>query len=118
MSRAVPVRIGPKPPASPTGGASATWPAPDKSLETDDPYALVGVGFPVAPGVDADRELAQAFVEEFALSGWPPERIVHLFSEPAGGRAHEIWQRRGAELIDQVIAQVFGPPPATDGNEH
>jgi hypothetical protein len=106
MSGPVPVQIGPKPVA-----------AADKQVEADDPYELVGVAVPVAPGVDADRALALAFVEEFALSGWRPARIVGLFSAPASGKAHEIWQRRGAALVDDVIRQVFGAPPPTDTGE-
>ena len=101
MTPAVPVRIGPKPVAPPAA----------KSPESDDPYALVGVSFAVEPGVDADRELALAFVEEFALSGWSADRIAHLFAEPSSGKAHEIWQRRGATLIAEVIGVVFGQTP-------
>jgi hypothetical protein len=92
-------------------------PVTDKSLEVDDPYELIGVSVPLAPGVDADRELARAFVEEFALSGWSPARIAQLFAEPTNGKAHEIWQRRGAALIDEVIGEVFGPAAAIDGIE-
>jgi hypothetical protein len=80
----------------------------DKGLDADDPYALVGVPIPVEPGVDPDQVLALAFVEEFALAGWRPDRIRSLFADPNGGKAHEIWQRRGAVLVDRAVAEVFG----------
>lgn len=116
MISAVPVQIGPKPAPTPPGGAPGTGPFAAKSPESDDPYALVGVSFAVAPGVDADRELALAFAEEFALAGWSPERITEMFAAPSSGKANEIWQRRGAALIADVIGVVFGSS-TTDGIE-
>ena len=81
----------------------------DKELDVDDPYALVGVPIPVEPGVDPDQVLALAFVEEFALAGWRPGRILGLFADPNAGKAHEIWSRRGAVLVEGAVAEVFGP---------
>lgn len=92
-------------------------PTSSKGVEADDPYELVGVPIPVEPGVDGDRELARAFAEEFALAGWPPGRILELFAQPASGRAHEIWRRRGAALIEELVGDVFGPAAGPSGGE-
>jgi hypothetical protein len=86
-------------------------PAPrtfDKEFESDDPYELVGVRYPVPAGVDADRELARCFVEEFAVMGWPRHRVRALFDSPRFEGAHDVLRRRGPELIDAVTAEVFG----------
>jgi hypothetical protein len=80
-----------------------------KGFESDDPYELVGVRYPVPPGVDADRELARCFVEEFALMGWPRRRVRGLFDLPRYEGAHDVLRRRGPALIDEIVAEVFGP---------
>lgn len=82
--------------------------AAEKQLEGDDPYELKGVRYPVAPGVDADRETARTIVEEFALQGWSPEAIANLFVDPLGGHVHDIYRRRGDELLDELFDEVFG----------
>ncbi len=79
----------------------------DKSVEDDDPYALTGVRYPVAEGVDADREVALAIVEEFALSGWSADRIRELFAAPESGSMHSIARRRGEEFVDNLLGVVF-----------
>ncbi|HEX6237847.1 MAG TPA: hypothetical protein VFZ68_11670 [Acidimicrobiales bacterium] len=84
----------------------------DKDIEADDPYELVGVRYPVAPGVDADRELTRSFVEEYALLGWTPAHVRMLFETPQFAGAHDIRRRRGAALVDEVLAEVFGPAAA------
>lgn len=80
-----------------------------KDLAPDDPYELVGVRYPAPPGVDADRQLARAFVEEYALAGWTPAQVRKLFETPRFAGAHRILSQRGAALIDEVLAEVFGP---------
>ncbi|MFN8036431.1 MAG: hypothetical protein U0V73_10890 [Acidimicrobiia bacterium] len=82
----------------------------DKEFEDEDPYTLVGVRYPVPEGVDGDRELARCFVEEFALMGWPATRIRHLFTEPTYSGSYAIARRRGMELIDDVLGEVFRGP--------
>jgi hypothetical protein len=80
----------------------------DKDLEDDDPYSLTGVRYPIANGVDADREVALALVEEFALSGWTAKRIRQLFFAPQSGALHEIYLRRGGGFVEQQLGEVFG----------
>ena len=83
--------------------------AADKEFEDDDPYELVGVRFPVPEGVDADRELARCFVEEFALMGSSPAEVRRLFADPHYTGSYDIAQRRGLQLVEELIAEVFGP---------
>ncbi len=90
----------------------------EKALEDDDPYALTGVRYPVADGVDSDCEVGLALVEEFALSGWPPDRIARLFSAPQSGSMHEIFQRRGRGFVDDLLIAVFGPNRLAREAEH
>lgn len=80
----------------------------DKELEDDDPFELIGVRYPVEPGVDADRVLARCFVEEYALIGWTPSKVRMLFETPQFAGAHDVRRRRGPDLIEEVIAEVFG----------
>lgn len=81
----------------------------DKELEADDPYQLTGVRYPVADGVDADRETARTLIEEFAMQGWHRSQIAGLFADPHSGSAHAIYRRRGAALLDELFDEVFGP---------
>ncbi len=109
-----PVRLVPKSERLAAGGSGQAAHGSDKEIEDDDPYELVGVRYPVAPGVDADRELARCFVEEYALIGWSPARVQMLFDTPQFGGAYDICQRRGPELIAEVIAEVFGDAAMTN----
>ena len=81
----------------------------DKELEVDDPYELTGVRYPVAPGVDAERETALTLIEEFAMQGWGPGSIASLFADPHAGSAHAIFVRRGDTFIRGLLDEVFGP---------
>ncbi len=90
----------------------------EKSVEEDDPYSLTGVRFPVADGVDTDRQIGLALVEEFALSGWSPGRIKGLFAAPDSGSMHDIHRRRGDQLVDELLTEVFGARRATEGHGH
>jgi hypothetical protein len=82
----------------------------DKELEANDPYELTGVRYPVAEGVDSDRETARTLIEEFAMQGWKRDQIAGLFADPHAGSAHEIFRRRGGLLLDELFDEVFGPP--------
>ncbi len=92
-------------------------PGIEKSVEEDDPYALTGVRYPVADGVDADREVALAVIEEYALSGWSRNRIRALFSAPQSGSIHKIARRRGGEFIDELLTIVFGISQPTEEHQ-
>jgi hypothetical protein len=80
-----------------------------KQLEQDDPFEMVGVIVPTAPGHDATAEMARAFVEEFALLGFTEERLLRLFKNPFYAGAHAIYRQRGEEFVRQIIDQVLTP---------
>jgi hypothetical protein len=83
-----------------------------KSIENDDPYALTGVRYEAEPGVDPDALIARCLIEEFAMMGFRPERILRLFQLPTYAGAHDILTRRGEPLVRDIIEDVFGESPA------
>jgi hypothetical protein len=82
--------------------------ARDKQLEADDPYELVAVQVPGPPGYDGPAEMARVFIEEFALMGWPPERILRLFRSRAFAGTHAVYEERGEAFVWALIEAVFG----------
>ncbi len=78
-----------------------------KEFESDDPWELVGVLVPTAPGEDATGEMARALVEEFALMGYSPERLLRLFETPFYAGAHAIYRARGEAFVRQTIDKVL-----------
>ena len=80
-----------------------------KEFEEDDPYELVAHQVPVPAGYDAPGLMARTFVEEFALMGWPPERIMRIFRSAAFAGSHSVYEERGEAYIQGLIDEVFGP---------
>jgi len=78
-----------------------------KEFESDDPWEIVGVVVPTAPGEDATGEMARALVEEFALMGYSPERLLRLFETPFYAGAHAIYRARGEAFVRQTIDKVL-----------
>jgi hypothetical protein len=90
---------------------------PDKEFEEDDPYELVAVEVPSPPGYDGPAEMARCFVEEFALMGFPPDRILRLFTSRAFAGSHAIYEERGEAFVRGLIDEVFtGRKGERDGN--
>ena len=83
-----------------------------KTIESDDPYALTGVRYEAEPGVDPDALIARCLVEEFAMMGFRPERVLRLFQLPTYAGAHDILTRRGETLVRDIIEDVYGEPMA------
>jgi hypothetical protein len=86
----------------------------DKDFEPEDPFEPVAVALST-PGYDGTDAMARCFVEEYALMGWPPERVYRLFTIPEFAGSYSIMQQRGPEYVKSLIASVFGqafePPP-------
>jgi hypothetical protein len=80
-----------------------------KEFEADDPYELVAHQVPVPAGYDAPGLMARTFVEEFALMGWPPERIFRLFVSRHFAGTHSVYEERGEAYIRALIEDVFCP---------
>jgi hypothetical protein len=83
---------------------------PDKEFELDDPFQPVAVSFPT-PGYDGTAVMARCFVEEYALMGWPPEKVYRLFTIPEFAASYAVLQERGPAFVKEVIASVFGEEP-------
>lgn len=81
--------------------------ARDKELEDDDPYELVAVRLAGPPGYDGPAEMARTFIEEFALMGWPPERIMRLFKRPHFAGSYAVYEERGEAFIQELMDEVF-----------
>ena len=70
-----------------------------------DPQVLVGVGFPGDPG--AMREMAHAFVEEFAAIGHGERRILELFQSPFYAGPYAAGRALGHDEIRRIVADHF-----------
>ena len=79
----------------------------EKELEADDPYELVAVEVAGPPGYDGPAAMARCFIEEFALMGWPPERILRLFQSRAFAGTHAVYEDRGEAFVRALIDDVF-----------
>ena len=78
-----------------------------KDLEREDPYELIGAGYPVSNLEATDRNTARCIVEEYALSGFTATETLGLFESPLYGHTYAIYQRRGAEFVRDLIGEVF-----------
>lgn len=79
-----------------------------KHLESDDPYALVGIGFPTSAPEVADEQFAKCLVEEFALAGFSAVEVARLFESPVYAASHAVLLRMGPDFVRSVILEVYG----------
>jgi len=79
-----------------------------KELEADDPYALVGQGFPCPEDLDPAGGMARCFVEEFALLGCPAGVVMDLFRSPFYQGPHAVYRARGEDFVRDLIRDVYG----------
>ncbi len=80
-----------------------------KMAEPTDPLMPTAVSLPT-PGYDGLAAMGRAFVEEFALMGWPRERIARMFTVQNFAAAYAVYSARGADFIDELITEVLGAP--------
>ncbi len=85
----------------------------EKEFELDDPFRPVAVAL-ATPGYDGTEAMARCFVEEFALMGWPPERIFKLFTIPEFAASYSVLQERGEAHVRAIIASVFDEAVAAE----
>ncbi len=81
-------------------------PAPNKTVEPDDPLEMGGVSYPTDPEVG--RITARCIVEEYALIGFGADDVRKLFMSPNYAALYGLFQRYGDEFVDESIATVFG----------
>ncbi len=80
----------------------------DKGAESTDPLFATAVEVPT-PGYDGMAAMARAFIEEFALMGWPRDRISRMFTVPTFAGPYAVYRERGADFVEGLIAEVLGP---------
>ncbi len=79
----------------------------DKDFEAEDPFQPVAVAFDT-PGYDGVEAMARCFVEEYALMGWPPERVYKLFTVPEFAGSYAVYHDRGPDYVRRLIESVMG----------
>ena len=82
--------------------------SPLRDPDAQDPMEIVGVVLdrPIdAQGLD---DMARTFVEEYALMGWPPHRILAMFRRPFYAGAHDAYEALGEDRVRSLIGQTFG----------
>lgn len=79
-----------------------------KEFEGDDPFALVGQGFPCPDGYDSSGEMARCFVEEFALLGYPAGFVLSIFRNPFYQGPHGVYRAKGEGFVLELIREVYG----------
>jgi hypothetical protein len=79
-----------------------------KHLEQDDPFELIGTGFPVDDPDSTDRETARCIIEEYALTGFTAVEVFRLFESPMYAHPHGIYRRRGPQFVSALVSEVYG----------
>lgn len=74
----------------------------DKCAEPDDPMEFTAAAFPG----DTTDSMAECFVEEFMIQGFPDEAILRLFATPHFAGTHRVWRERGEGWVRELIARV------------
>ena len=83
-----------------------------------DPTVLVGVELP--GDVEATRDMAWVFAEEFAQMGFDAPRIAELFRSPFYAGAHQALRLLGDMEVSAIIEEcvgVFGSHPSGEMTE-
>jgi hypothetical protein len=88
---------------------------PHGDPDPTDPTVLVGV---VLPGdVEATRDMAWVFAEEFARMGLDAPRIAALFRSPFYAGAHQALRVLGEAEVGAIIGECVGVFGARGGGD-
>jgi hypothetical protein len=79
----------------------------EKELEAGDPYELVAQRYQAEPGTDPDELMARCFIEEYALMGFPREKIMRLFRSESFAATHSVLESRGEQFVSRLLDSVF-----------
>jgi len=85
--------------------------SPYRDPDGEDPMEIVGVVLDRPVDRGALEEMARTFVEEYALMGWPPKRILTMFRKPFYAAAHDAYEELGEERILELIDRTLGGEP-------
>ena len=82
--------------------------SPQTDASAEDPLEIVGVVLDRPIDLEGLDGMARTFVEEYALMGWPPKRILGMFQQPFYGGAHDAYEALGEPRIVELIEQTLG----------
>jgi hypothetical protein len=85
-----------------------------KVPEPEDPLQIVGVVLDRPMDAAEIESMARTFVEEYALMGWGPRRILSLFRHPHFAGAHEAYRVLGEARIVSIVSEVAGAQEVAD----
>jgi hypothetical protein len=88
--------------------------SPQTGASAEDPLEIVGVVLDRPIDLEGLDGMARTFVEEYALMGWPPKRILGMFQQPFYGGAHDAYEALGEPRIVELIEQTLGPVEDAD----
>ena len=71
-----------------------------------DPNVLVGVALPA--DIEATRDMAWVFSEEFARMGFDARRILGLFRSPFYAGAHQVLRLLGEAEVTTIVEECVG----------
>ncbi len=82
--------------------------SPLRDPDASDPMEIVGVVLDRPMDLAGLEAMARTFVEEYALMGWPPKRVLEAFRRPFYAGAHDAYEALGEERIRALIEQTYG----------
>ncbi len=83
--------------------------SPAKDVAPNDPLEIVGVVLDRPIDARGLEDMARTFIEEYALMGWIPKRILNMFRNPFYGGAHDAFEVLGERRIVELIEETVGP---------
>ena len=82
--------------------------SPLRAPDAEDPMEIVGVVLDRPIDVKGLDDMARTFVEEYALMGWPPHRVLEMFRRPFYAGAHDAYEALGEDRVRSLIGETFG----------
>ncbi|GIU99066.1 MAG: hypothetical protein KatS3mg014_0682 [Actinomycetota bacterium] len=82
--------------------------SPSRDPDASDPMEIVGVVLDRPMDLAGLEAMARTFIEEYALMGWPPKRILDVFRRPFYAGAHDAYEALGEARVRALIAETYG----------
>jgi len=79
---------------------------PFEDPDPTDPMTLHGVVLEAEPTLDAVREMAECFVEEYARMGFDAGRILGLFRNPGYAGPYQARERLGDHIVRSLVEEI------------
>jgi hypothetical protein len=82
--------------------------SPLRDPDASDPMEIVGVVLDRPMDAAGLEAMARTFIEEYALMGWSPKRILDVFRRPFYAGAHDAYEALGEDRIRALVAEIYG----------